>query len=174
ISQLPRDLTASEAFVEFVKQYDWPSQLNADGMKPATEYESDEAFWQAVWHRDAPDYLNNFVHWYLTEPKDEYSLQDTYALKPALHRAYVVAPEFMHALHEAMREVYEVDKPIGHVDDVLIDNPDTVHAAHMAYKLFGRLVTKHDTAILSDMHLSHIRLSHEVKPIDDLHNYFFM
>lgn len=172
--QLPEHIRHSDAFYDFVAEYDWPSRLNTVDMTPARTFDSDEAFWYALWDKNDPNYLNNFVHWYLTQPSEEFSLEDTYAVKPALHRVYVVAPELMVALRECMQEAMDVYKPIGHIHDLPIDYPGTVHAAHVAYQLIAKLVTKHDTRLLYDMHLGGGGTQTSPTDIRDTHRYLFM
>lgn len=155
MSELDGDVRQSEAFREFVTEFDWPTVLEDGAITPSVRFKDDHDFLDAFKPLDderekGQPYLNNFKVWLSLEPSSELfnpdKMPDVYAAKPALHRAYVVAPEFMGSLRVAYNSL---DRPrwSNYPDRESFESNESelvLRGAHLAYQLLGRLLKTTD------------------------------
>ena len=151
VSELDADLRSSEAFHAFVAEFGWPNTIE-DGNIVPTPHMNDVTFYRALTggiEIDERDYyLNNFKVWMSVEPSSAAytggSVTDVYAAKPALHRAYVVAPEFMLALRIAYTSLPKLASFPDAQTLASSEGELVVKSAHIAYRLIERLLKATD------------------------------
>ncbi len=150
IAELPREVQQSEQFQSFVDSYGWPNNIEDSDIAPLPVFESDEQFREAFLHGTMIDgrlyNLNNFKCWISQEPNEDsgYHPNKMYGSRPALLRAYIVAPELM----EAVRVAYMALPKRAHFPSVeAMESREAelvVKGAHSAYQLLGRLIKTTD------------------------------
>jgi len=149
MSELAPELRNSEAFREFVNEFDWPNELEDSSIEPLPRF-TDEQFLGALSSEgvtiDGRYYqVNNFKVWLSVEPnvKRFSKNQDIYGANPALLRAYAIEPEFMTALRTAYNALPKVVYPT----DAALYSPEgelVVRGAHIAFRLLGRIMKVND------------------------------
>lgn len=151
MSELEAGLRNSEAFREFIGEFDWPNELEDGSIEPLPRLD-DEQFLGAL-SSEGVDIggrtyqVNNFKVWLSSPPSTERfssSNKNMYGAQPALLRAYAIEPEFMTAL----RTAYNALPRSGHFpsDEALHSKEGelVVQGAHTAFQLLGRLLKVND------------------------------
>lgn len=150
VHELQPTIATSKEFRDVVTAYGWPER-HVDTMKPAAVFMNDdefrEAFTEGIEINGEDVYLNNFKEWIRQKPNQDsgFNLDKLYGSLPAVQRGMVIAPEFLNALRTAYCSLPK--RPIQvHPDVETLSSPEAelvVSAAHLAYRLYGRLI-KHD------------------------------
>jgi hypothetical protein len=176
LAEVDPSIRGSDEFERCVERFGWPETGEQDDMSAAHEYESDEAFWLALWDRTRPHFLNNFKVWLRSEPTDQFVFSKMYGSYPAVHRAYALSHDFFTTLSEA-HSLAEEEFGLQTVDmsehDVLVERPSLVRASHAAYKLYARLVKPEDMRTTIGIVAGTVPSIEESPDIKDLDRYFF-
>lgn len=179
LNAVNQEQAATDEFSNMFHKYRWPDEHDKEMITGKTKiYENDREFlYYLRVYSDEPEerdkYLNNFNVWLRTKPQEEFdpvNMQDaTYGMQPALHRAYAIAPDLMENLQVFFSQSYEKFK--GRADEMTEflaqpTNADVIKAAHMAYRILGRLVKHTDQILQMDNMYSKPEVA---KPIIDVH-----
>lgn len=170
---------ATDEFAEVFQKYRWPDEHDMVKIVGRTKtYENDRDF---LYHlrvysdepKDEGKHLNNFNVWLRTEPQEEFDptlLQSSaYGMQPALHRAYAIAPDLMENVQTFFSETYnrfkgrpeEMNEFLGKPE-----NADAIRAAHMTYRILGRLFKVQDEKLQLDQMFGDAT---SAQPLTDVH-----
>lgn len=158
----------SPDFLEVLRKYGWPSQIEDGAIEPVHEYGSAAEFIEAL-RADGQPYLNNLNAMFEATPTEEFSMDNLYGIKPPLHRARVVAPDLFEGIRDLYRGFREQKPRSQHADltAVLRENEVVAEQVFKAFKILGRLVKTTD----ADMELKQVNPSASGEPIESVQKY---
>ena len=169
ISQIPQEIRVSEEFHDVVRQFDWPSVIDDGAIKPVHEYENAADFVEHLRDINHDEYyLNNLNAIFRATPTETFDMSNHYGTMPALHRAYVIAPDLFSAIRTLYVSYPQIEGNRA-LTRVMQENQFVAEALHTGFKILGRLIKRADMD--TQMKLIDPDHQHDSLPVRDAQEY---